>query len=102
MAIILGDSDLERIPAMALAIEAIEEAILARSVGDVVSPPRHSVSFAEKGDLIFTIGGRTDHASIAGFRVYDTFRGARHEQIVAVWSTETAELQGIFIGTRLG
>lgn len=102
MAIILGDSDLERIPTMALAIEAIEEAILARSAGALVSPPRHSVSFAEKGDLIFTIGGMIDEASIAGFRVYDTFQGARHEQIVAVWSTETAELQGILIGTRLG
>ncbi|MFT4182873.1 MAG: ornithine cyclodeaminase family protein [Rhizobium sp.] len=102
MAIILGDSDLERIPAMALAVEAIEEAFFARSAGDLVSPPRHSVSFAEKGDLIFTIGGTTDNASIAGFRVYDTFRGARHDQIVAVWSTQTAELQGILIGTRLG
>lgn len=102
MAIILSDSDLERIPAMALAIEAIEAAILARAAGDLVSPPRHKVSFAEKGDLIFTIGGTMEQASIAGFRVYDTFRGPRHEQIVAVWSTETAELQGILIGTRLG
>ncbi|MQB45059.1 ornithine cyclodeaminase family protein [Rhizobium sp. ICMP 5592] len=102
MAIILGDSDLDQLPVMRLAIEAIEEAILARSAGELVSPPRHNVSFAEKGDLIFTIGGTLDDASIAGFRVYDTFRGPRHEQIVAVWSTETAELQGLIIGTRLG
>lgn len=102
MAIILGDSDLDRLPVMQIAIAAIEEAILARSAGNLVSPPRHNVSFAGKGDLVFTIGGTLDEASIAGFRVYDTFRGARHEQIVAVWSAETAELQGLIIGTRLG
>jgi ornithine cyclodeaminase len=102
MAIILGDSDLEELPVMQLAIEAIEGALLARSAGGLVSPPRHNVSFAEKGDLIFTIGGMLDDASIAGFRVYDTFKGPRHEQITAVWSTETAELQGLIIGTRLG
>jgi len=102
MAIILDDGDLEDLPVMRLAIEAIEEAMLARSAGDLVSPPRHNVSFAGKGDLIFTIGGTLDDASIAGFRVYDTFTGPRHEQIAAVWSMETAELLGLIIGTRLG
>lgn len=83
MAIILSDSDLDRSTAMQIAIEAIEEAMAARSAGALISPPRHSVSFGGKGDLVFTIGGTIGEGSIAGFRVYETFKGLRHEQVVA-------------------
>lgn len=48
------------------------------------------------------MGGVQDSAPIAGFRVYDTFNGSHHSQIVAVWSTETAKLEGIVIGEKLG
>ncbi|SCW30087.1 ornithine cyclodeaminase [Rhizobium mongolense subsp. loessense] len=102
MTIILSDSDLDRSTAMQIAIEAIEEAMVARSAGALVSPPRHSVSFGGKGDLVFTIGGTIGEGSIAGFRVYETFKGLRHDQIVAVWSAKTAELQGLVVGSRLG
>ncbi len=102
MVIILSDSDLDRSTAMPIAIEAIEEAMTARSAGVLISPPRHNVSFGGKGDLVFTIGGTIGEDSIAGFRVYETFKGLRHEQVVAVWSTETAELQGLVVGSRLG
>ncbi|TCU27656.1 ornithine cyclodeaminase [Rhizobium azibense] len=102
MAIILSDSDLDCGTTMQIAIEAIEEAMAARSAGALVSPPRHSVSFGCKGDLVFTVGGTIGEDPIAGFRVYGTFKGLRREQIVAVWSTETAELQGLVIGSRLG
>jgi ornithine cyclodeaminase len=102
MTLILTDDDLNHVPAMQIAIEAIEEALTARSRKDLVSPPRHSVSFAEKGDLVFTIGGTTGDASVAGFRVYETFSGPRHDQLIAVWSTQTAALQGIVTGSRLG
>ncbi|MBB4228124.1 ornithine cyclodeaminase family protein [Rhizobium mongolense] len=102
MTIILSDSDLDRSTAMQIAIETIEEAMAARSAGVLVSPPRHNVSFGGKGDLVFTIGGTIGEHSIAGFRVYETFKGLRHDQIVAVWSAETAELQGLVVGSRLG
>ncbi|MHC2298607.1 hypothetical protein [Rhizobium mongolense] len=77
---------------MQIAIETIEEAMAARSAGVLVSPPRHNVSFGGKGDLVFTIGGTIGEHSIAGFRVSETFKGLRHDQIVAVWS---AELQAV-------
>jgi len=39
---------------------------------------------------------------LAGFRVYETFDGVEHSQIVAVWSVEDAKLKGIVLGERLG
>lgn len=99
---ILTDADLDRQEFMAIAIDAVTESFRLKSRGDFVAPPRHSVPFADKGSLVFTIGGSISNESVAGFRVYDTFHGERHEQLVAVWRTETAELIGIVTGERLG
>lgn len=102
MAIILKDDDLAGYALMKVAIEAVEAFLLARALGNTVSPPRHHVAFEGHGDLVFTVGGLTGDGPLAGFRVYDTFKGKEHTQIVAVWSAEDSSLKGIILGERLG
>lgn len=102
MTVILQDSDIEMVPAMALALEALETGFVARARGELISPPRHHVSLPGFGDLVFTIGGSIGSPALAGFRVYDTFAGPQHSQIIAVWSATNAKLEGIVIGNRLG
>lgn len=102
MTTILTDEDLTGGAIMQIAIDAVEIAMRQKAHGRMISPPRHHVTFPGKGDLVFTVGGVQDSAPIAGFRVYDTFNGSHHSQIVAVWSTETAKLEGIVIGEKLG
>ncbi len=100
---ILSDDDLTGKALMPAAIDAVERAFLARASSTLVSPPRHHVSFGDLGDLVFTIGGTVGPQSIAGFRVYDTFKGrSGHSQIVAVWSPDDTGLKGIILGERLG
>jgi alanine dehydrogenase len=100
--IILNDEDLAGNSFMAIAIDAVEKALLARFNGKAVSPPRHHVSFPGHGDLVFTVGGFLGEVSLAGFRVYETFHGPKHSQIVAVWSTDDARFKGLIVGERLG
>lgn len=99
---ILNDKDLDAPNLMPIAINAVEGALMGKATGRLVSPPRHNVRFGDFGDLVFTVGGTTGTAPTAGFRVYDTFAGNDHTQLVAVWSASTAKLLGIILGTRLG
>ncbi len=99
---VVTDLELSGWPVMPVALEAIEAALAARAAGQLVAPPRHFVGFAGLGSLVFTIGGTTGAEPLAGFRAYDTFGRPQHEQLVAVWSAETGELQGVFVGTLLG
>ncbi|WP_049731742.1 ornithine cyclodeaminase family protein [Rhizobium ecuadorense] len=99
---ILRDEDLVGSALMGVAIDALETAFLARAGNSLVSPPRHHVSFSNRGDLVFTVGGILGDKPLAGFRVYETFDGAEHSQIVAVWSADDAKLKGIILGERLG
>lgn len=102
MTIILTEEDLGGSSLMSVAIEAVEKAFLARARGQAVSPPRHHVSFPGCGDLVFTVGGVLGDRPLAGFRVYETFDGVEHSQIVAVWSADDAKLKGLIVGERLG
>ncbi|WP_026792286.1 ornithine cyclodeaminase family protein [Pleomorphomonas oryzae] len=102
MTIILKDEDLQGYACMGVAIDAVEKALVARARGEGVSPPRHHVAFPGRGDLVFTVGGVLGEQPLAGFRVYDTFEGAEHTQIVAVWSADDAELKGLILGRWLG
>ena len=102
MVVVLRDTDLDIIPTMKLALEALEACFAARARGELISPPRHHVSFPGLGDLVFTVGGLLGAAAPTGFRVYDTFEGPEHEQIVAVWSARNAKLEGVVIGNLLG
>ncbi|SCB56212.1 ornithine cyclodeaminase [Rhizobium aethiopicum] len=99
---ILRDEDLDERGLMAVAIDAVETAFRARAANRLISPPRHHVSFPDRGDLVFTVGGIFGDKPLAGFRVYDTFDGVEHTQIVAVWSADDARLKGIVFGSRLG
>ncbi|NKM56594.1 ornithine cyclodeaminase family protein [Rhizobium anhuiense] len=99
---ILRDEDLVDGGLMAVAIDALETAFLARAGNRLISPPRHHVSFADRGDLVFTVGGILGDKPLAGFGAYETFEGVEHSQIVAVWSADDARLKGIVLGERLG
>lgn len=99
---ILKDEDLCPSAVMRGAIDALEAAFRAKAAGELVSPPRHHVSFPDRGDIVFTVGGIDGERPLAGFRAYETFAGGRHSQIVAVWRADTAELQGVILGERLG
>ncbi|MEO6968892.1 MAG: ornithine cyclodeaminase family protein [Rhodanobacteraceae bacterium] len=100
--IVLSDDDLDRLPIMALALEAMEDAFRERSRGKLVSPPRFQVPFGAYGNLVFTVGGKLDTAPVAGFRVYNTFHGPDSPQLTVVWSADHAELLGVIAGSRLG
>ena len=102
MTLIVQDIDIPILPTMPVALEALELAFRAKAHGDLVSPPRHHVSYPGLGDLVFTIGGTVSSPAMAGFRVYDTFEGPEHSQIVAIWSAENARLEGIVVGNQLG
>jgi ornithine cyclodeaminase len=102
MTTVLTDADLERLPTMKIALGTMERAFQMSARGELISPPRHHVSFGKFGDLVFTIGGSIGNEPAAGFRAYDTFGGGDRTQIVAVWSAASAELQGIVLGRRLG
>ncbi|MDR6586878.1 ornithine cyclodeaminase [Agrobacterium tumefaciens] len=99
---ILNDGDLLDGPFMNVAIEAVENILRDRAHGQTISPPRHYVSFPGRGDLIFTVGGTLGEKPLAGFRVYETFEGTEHAQIVAVWSADNGRLKGLIVGERLG
>lgn len=102
MTIILKDEDLPGYSFMPVAIDAVERALAARARGEGVSPPRHHVAFPGRGELVFTVGGVLGDMPLAGFRVYDSFGGSEHTQIVAVWSADDAKLRGLILGERLG
>jgi ornithine cyclodeaminase/alanine dehydrogenase-like protein (mu-crystallin family) len=99
---VVTDLELSGWPVMPVALDAIEAALAARNAGQLVAPPRHFVSFSGLGSLVFTVGGTTGAEPLAGFRASDTFGRKHHEQLVAVWSAETGELRGVFVGTLLG
>ncbi|QYA15043.1 ornithine cyclodeaminase family protein [Rhizobium sp. AB2/73] len=99
---ILKDEDLCPAAIMRGAIDALEAAFRAKAAGKLVSPPRHHVSFPDRGDIVFTVGGIDGERPLAGFRAYETFAGEQHSQVVAVWRADTAELRGIILGERLG
>lgn len=99
---ILKDEDLCPAAVMRGAIDALEIAFRAKAAGKLVSPPRHHVSFPDRGDIVFTVGGIDSERPLAGFRAYETFDGGQHSQVVAVWRADTAELQGVIMGERLG
>ncbi len=99
---ILKDEDLCPATVMRGAIDALEAAFRAKAAGKLVSPPRHHVSFPDRGDIVFTVGGIDGERPLAGFRAYETFAGGQHSQVVAVWRADTAELQGVILGERLG
>ncbi|NRA88187.1 MAG: ornithine cyclodeaminase family protein [Rhizobiales bacterium] len=101
---IVHDHQLNTKQLMPLAIIAVEQFFIAAANGNTVSPTRHNVK-TQKGGLTFTIGAETEFSNSIGFRVYDTYpsgKATNTEQLVAVYSTQTSRLKGLFIGSKLG
>jgi ornithine cyclodeaminase len=101
---ILTDADVAARADMGAVIAVIERALRAKAAGRLVAPPRHRVEFANRGSLVFTVGGVIGDGDLAGFRAYETFRGAddNRTQLVAVWSNATGAFKGIVVGDLLG
>ncbi|MEX0852845.1 MAG: NAD(P)-binding domain-containing protein [Bauldia sp.] len=99
--IILVDADVARLADMSAVIEAIKGALLAKATGAFVAPPRHVVSFAGGGDLVFTVGGSE---RLGGFRAYVSKPSDGHapDQLVAIWDMTSAAIQGVVLGEKLG
>lgn len=105
--VILTDAEVNALARMPDLVAVIVRCLEAKAQGRLVAPPRHSVAF-DSGQLVFTIGGidagGDERAGIAGFRVYETFRGsgAARAQLVAVWDSVSGDLRGLVIGEALG
>ncbi len=98
---ILVDDDVAALISMPEAIGAIEATLKLKARGEFLTPPRHYVS-NKHGALVFTVGGH-DERGVIGFRVYDTFAtDVPHEQVVAVFDSETGQLKGLVLGSLLG
>jgi alanine dehydrogenase len=100
---ILTDDDLKQALDMPAVVACIEQAIAARAEGALVAPPRFAVEAGE-GGLVFTAGAETRYAKVVGFRVYDTYPDDSHdhEQLVAVFDSQTGALRGVLIGRLAG
>ncbi len=105
----LTDADVDRLLPMKDAILVMEGAFRAKAEGHLVSPPRFYVRFS-RGTLAFTVGGDDVGGSAVGFRVYNTFPGAKEDggvhpdrtQVTMVFDAGSGALQGTILGTRLG
>lgn len=100
---ILKDEDIIRSLPMAVAVETIEKALLAKNKGRLIAPPRFLVT-AGKGALVFTAGADPDETHSIGFRVYDTFPDDMPDrtQLVAVFDSRTGAFRGMVIGEMIG
>lgn len=100
---ILSDEDVARLLPFAKAVQAIEQALLAKAQGQMVSPPRFAVSTGG-GSLVFTAGAETAFSHTLGVRLYDTFvdRSPGHAQLVAVFDSQTGVFKGLVIGDLIG
>jgi len=101
--LVLTDADVLKFSRMTSMIDAIEHVFYEKAKGTLVSPPRFQLE-TEKGNLVFTAGAATGIEKVTGFRVYDTYNNDEqgHQQLVAVFDSETGVFKGIVIGHALG
>lgn len=104
MITILTDEEVGRVLSAAHAVKVVEQAFKARAEGAMVSPARFSVNAGE-GGLVFTAGAETKYTHSIGFRVYDAYpskQSGHHQQLVAVYDSQTGEFKGLVIGGLVG
>jgi len=84
-------------------ISVIEQTLRAKADGALVAPQRFSID-ADSGRLVFTAGAEQRYTHSIGFRVYDTFpdKTVKHQQLVAVFDSQTGEFRGLVISKRIG
>ena len=100
---ILTDEDVERTLEIESVLSVIEQTLRAKAEGALFAPPRFSVE-GDGGALVFTAGSETKYSRSIGFRVYGTFsdRSVDHQQLVAVFDSQTGGLRGLVIGKLIG
>ncbi|MGG0643073.1 ornithine cyclodeaminase family protein [Sporosarcina gallistercoris] len=100
---VLTDSEVLKFTHMNYIINVIEQVFYEKENGCLISPPRFRLE-TENGDLVFTAGAATGISKVTGFRVYDNYSNDEpgHEQLVAVFDSETGVFKGIIIGNSLG
>jgi ornithine cyclodeaminase len=103
MHLILNDTDIRHILKAEGVVAVIEQALLAKTGGTLISPPRFGVH-VQNGGLLFTAGAETAYSKCLGFRVYDTFvtRSPEQTQVVAVFDSDTGVFRGLVLGDTIG
>lgn len=100
---ILTDNDLAHILKAENVVTVMEQALLAKTTGTLIAPPRFGIK-VQDGGLLFTAGAETSFSKSIGFRVYDTFaaQSPEHKHLVAVFDSETGALRGLILGETIG
>jgi ornithine cyclodeaminase/alanine dehydrogenase-like protein (mu-crystallin family) len=100
---ILTDEDIDRTLEIETVLNVIEQTLRAKAEGALIAPPRFSLE-VNAGALVFTAGTETKYSSSIGFRVYDTFsdQSVDHQQLVAVFDSQTGNFRGLVIGKLVG
>jgi len=84
-------------------ISVVEQTLKAKAEGALIAPQRFSID-ADVGRLVFTAGAEQAYTNSIGFRVYETFpdKTVKHQQLVAVFDSQTGEFRGLVISKRIG
>lgn len=100
---ILTDEDIDRTLEIESVVNLMEQTFRAKAEGALIAPPRFSVE-GDAGALVFTAGTEMKYSRSIGFRVYDTFsdRSVDHQQLVAVFDSQTGNFKGLVVGKLIG
>lgn len=100
---ILTDEDVSRVLTIEQAIVVMERCLRAKAAGKLLALPRFNVGL-DDGGLVFTAGAETQETNTIGFRVYDTFEGAKENktQLIAVYDARDGSLRGLVLGVLVG
>ncbi len=97
--LILSDRDVMALAPMKAAVQVMNQTIISRSHGDLVSPPREMFSMDSTG-LVWTPGGHRQLKAM-GLRLYPT-GVPKGDQAVLLWDSVKGSLKAISIGSYLG
>ena len=100
---IASDLDVQAYLGMPEAVASMEDTFRRQAEGALVAPGR-IVSDVRVGQLVFTVGARTEPTPIVGFRVYDFkhLASPKRAELVAVFNADDGALKGLVIGPLLG
>ena len=99
MALLLRESEVERLLDMPTALEAVEQVLRQHGQGQAVNQPRRRV-FVPSGVLHIMSGGMPAWG-VMGLKAYSAIRG-KVRFVVLLFSTETGELLALVEADRLG
>ncbi|KAK4525630.1 hypothetical protein GAYE_SCF15G3539 [Galdieria yellowstonensis] len=102
--VVLDNEEVDKLLDMSSAVELVENAITAKTCGNLLCPPRFRLE-TSRGNLVFTSGAIVDpYVDVLGFRVYSTFPTSTsgETQATMVYDGKTGVIKGIILGNRLG